>query len=408
LSPPHQRQAAHHRELALVLAALSAIGPFSTDAYLPSFQEIGRVFGASALLVQQSLTAYMVPFAAMTLWHGAISDALGRRRVTLVAIGLFSLASLGCALSWRIEALLVFRALQGMTAGAGMVVGRAVVRDVLDGDEAVRLMGRVALVFALAPALGPVLGGWLHVWWGWRSVFLFLTLFSAGLLAWCWRALPETLAPDQRRPLEMGELAGGYRAVLTSAPFLALVGALTCTFGAVFIYIVSAPVFLLRHLHVGETGFLWLFGPISCGMMLGTWISGRMVGRLTPVQTLGLSFAVTATAAAANVLFHALSAPMLPWSIVPLVVFVTGNSLAMPAMTVLSLDLFPDRRGTASSCQSFLQTSGNTLVTAVIAPAVWGSALSLSLGMAAMLAVGGASFAVYRLALHRPTVLGTE
>ena len=116
-----------------MLAALSAVGPFSIDAYLPSMPEIGRVFHASPLLVQQTLTAYMATFALMTLWHGAISDTLGRRRVTLTILALFDLASAGCALSWSIESLLVFRALQGMTAGAGMVVGRAIVRDVLDG-----------------------------------------------------------------------------------------------------------------------------------------------------------------------------------------------------------------------------------------------------------------------------------
>ena len=107
-----------------MLAALSAIGPFSTDAYLPSFHEIGRAFGAPPLLVQQTLTAYMVPFAAMTLWQGAISDALGRRRVVLAMLSAFALASLGCMLAWRIEALVLFRAVQGMTAGAGMVIGR--------------------------------------------------------------------------------------------------------------------------------------------------------------------------------------------------------------------------------------------------------------------------------------------
>lgn len=399
----------HHRGLALLLGALSAIGPFSTDAYLPSFQEIGRVFGAPAFLVQQTLTAYMVPFAAMTLWHGAISDTLGRRRVTLGTIASFSLASVGCMLAWRIEALLLFRAAQGMTAGAGMVIGRAVVRDVLDGDEARRLMARVALVFALAPALGPVLGGWLHVWFGWRSVFAFLAIFSAGLFLWCWHSLPETLPVEDRRPFEVGSMAGGYLKVLTSPPFMTLVVSVTFSFSAVFLYIVSAPAFLLDHLHVPETAFLWLFGPVSCGMLIGTWCAGALAGRLSNLRTVALAFGAMAVAAGANVLFHALAPPMLPWSITPLVLYVVGTSLAMPSLTIMALDHFPTRRGLASSCQAFIQTSGNALVTAIAAPLLWGSALSLALGMAGALTIGAMTFVVYGLALSRvPPVVDGE
>src|SRR3990172_5841986 len=144
-----------HRGLATLLAMLTWVGPFSIDAYLPSMPEIGRAMGVGPLTVQQTLTAYMAPFAFMTLWHGAISDALGRRRVILAGIGLFALASLACALAGNIESLLAARAMQGLTAGAGMVVGRAIIRDLLEGADAQRMMSRVTMVFALAPAGGP-------------------------------------------------------------------------------------------------------------------------------------------------------------------------------------------------------------------------------------------------------------
>jgi DHA1 family bicyclomycin/chloramphenicol resistance-like MFS transporter len=179
MTDPVKPTAHRHRGLAVMLAALAAVGPFSIDAYLPSMPEISRTFHASPMLVQQTLTAYMAPFALMALWHGAFSDTLGRRRVTLVALALFFLASVGCALAWSIESLLFFRTMQGMTAGAGMIVGRAIVRDVLDGAEAQRLMSQITLVFAVAPAVAPVMGGWLHVWFGWRAVFAFLVLFTA-------------------------------------------------------------------------------------------------------------------------------------------------------------------------------------------------------------------------------------
>ncbi len=390
----------------MLLAALAALGPFATDAYLPSFREIGHEFGATPVLVQQTLTAYMVPFAAMTLWQGAISDALGRRRVTLAMLAVFLVASLGCMTSWSIGSLIGFRALQGMSAGAGMIIGRAIVRDLLDGTEARRLMSRIAVMFAIAPALGPIVGGWLHVWFGWRSVFAFLALFTSILWWSCWRALPETLPPARRLPLHAGSLLRGYWQALRSAPFVALVLAITLNFSALFIYIVSAPAFLIGLLHVEETEFYWLFGPITGGMLIGTWLSGRLAGRLSNRRTVALAYGFMMTAALGNLAFHFWQPPSLPWSILPLVVYVLGCSLSMPSLTLLALDLFPERRGLASSCQGFVQSSGNALVTALLAPLLWGTALALSLGMLALFAGGAAAFGL-SLLLHKRSLAPT-
>jgi DHA1 family bicyclomycin/chloramphenicol resistance-like MFS transporter len=389
-----------------MLAALAAVGPFSIDAYLPSMPEIGRTFHASSILVQQTLTAYMAPFALMALWHGAFSDTLGRRRVTLVAIALFCLASAGCALAWSIESLLFFRTMQGMTAGAGLIVGRAIVRDVLDGAEAQRLMSQITLVFAVAPAVAPILGGWLHVWFGWRAVFVFVVLFTATVWFVCWRALPETLPLDRRQPMNPDFLFRSYWRVLMTGPFVALTLAVTFNFAAVFLYIVSAPVFLIQHLHVSETGFLWLFGPSTLGIVAGAWLSGRVAGRLTRRQTVWWAYGIMTTAAGGNVLLNLLLPPGLPWSVLPIFVYFTGSALAMPSLTLMALDLFPQQRGLAASCQGFVQTSGNALATAVVAPLVWASTLTLAAGNAVMLAAGLASFLLYlRMAGSSPATL---
>src|SRR5690606_20502763 len=169
--------------LAALLAALAAIGPFSIDTYLPAFPEIGAALGATQIEVQQTLTAYMTTFAVMALWHGALSDAFGRRRVIIVTISLFGVASLLCACATTIEWLWIGRALQGMSAGSGMVVGRAVIRDVFDGPRAQRLMSRVMMIFGIAPAIAPMVGGVLLLAFGWRSIFVFLALFAA-VLTW--------------------------------------------------------------------------------------------------------------------------------------------------------------------------------------------------------------------------------
>ncbi len=391
----HPRTAREHHGLAMMLAALSAIGPFSTDTYLPSFYDIGREFSASPILVQQTLTAYMASFAVMTLWHGALSDALGRRRVTLATLTIFLVASLGCMLSWSIEALIAFRAIQGMTAGSGMVIGRAIVRDVLEGEEARRLMARVTLMFAVAPALGPVVGGWLHEWFGWRSVFAFLAVFVAMTLHWCWRALPETLDPRQKQELHPTALLVAYGTVLKTTPFVLLVLAVTLNFSALFLYIVSAPAFLLNLLHVRETEFIWLFGPITVGMLVGTWISGRTASALSNTRTVALGYGIMALAAFANLALHSVAAPRIPLSILPLVLYSVGSSLAMPSLTLMALDLFPNRKGLASSCQALVQSGGNALVTALLAPALWGSALTLAAGQLILVSVGAVSFSVY-------------
>ena len=241
------------RGIAILLAALAALGPFSIDTYLPSFVDIGTSLHATPIEVQQTLTAYMLSFAIMALWHGALSDALGRRRVVLVSLALFGLASVGCAFATRIEHLWVMRALQGMSAGAGIVISRAIVRDLFDGPAAQRLMSHISMMFAIAPAIAPVIGGRLQHLFGWRSVFIFMVLMTVSLWLACWRLLPETLPQERRQPLHPAYLAKSYWTVLTSPVFLLACGGLAFNFGGFFIYVLSAPVFLMQHLGVSET-----------------------------------------------------------------------------------------------------------------------------------------------------------
>jgi len=377
-----------YRHLAILLAALSALGPFSIDTYLPAFPEMGRSLAATPLQVQQTLTAYLLPFAVMTLWHGALSDALGRRRVILGALVLFGLASLGCALAQSIEQLWLFRALQGITAGAGIVVGRAVVRDVFQGAEAQKLMAHVAIMFALAPAIAPIIGGWLQVAFGWRAIFLFLTLATLALLLACWRQLPETLVPEQRQPLHPLYLLGAYRQVLTSAGFLSASFAVSCNFLGFFLYVMSAPVFLMQHLGRSETEFYWLFAPAMAGLMAGSWISGRQAGRLSPLATTLRGYVLMFLGAAINLAVSFSLPPGLPWSVAHLFVYNVGMAMAMPSLTLLALDLFPRQRGLAASCQTFLQSGMNTLGAALLAPLLWDSTRHLASGSAVLLCLG--------------------
>lgn len=388
------------RGLPFLLAGLSAIGPFSIDAYLPSFREIGERFAAEPATVQQTLTAYFLPFAAMTLWHGVFADAFGRRRVTLALLAAFALASLGCLCAWSIESLTVFRALQGASAGAGVVIGRAVVRDLYDGAEARKLMGRIASVFAIAPALAPVVGGWLQAWFGWRAVFAFLVVMAVALWLACRRWLPETLPAAARQPLRAGPVLRGYGRAFGSARFMTLVTALALSFGAVFIYIASAPAFVIDILGQSETRFIWLFGPVTAGLMLGARAAGFAAARWSNRRALATAYAIMGLAAALNLALHAWRPASLPWSVLPLSLYVVGCALASPSLTLMALDLMPQNRGLASSCMGCVQTAANALVTAALAPLFWASAWKLSLGMALIFATGCAAL-LGHLALGR-------
>ena len=392
---PRFQSVGPHRRLAFQLAALSAVGPFCIDAYLPSMPEIAGTFGVSLAAVQQTLTAYMLPFAVMTLWHGAISDAFGRRRVILLLMALFAGASLGCALAPSFAFLMIFRVLQGLTAGAGMVIGRAIIRDVIEGPEAQKMMALVSVIFAIAPAVAPVIGGWLHHWFGWRAVFVFMTLFASSVGGWCWTSLPETLSVERRQSFHPAYLARAYWSVWTSLPFVCICVATAAGFGGLFVYIVSAPVFLMRHLHVSETGFLWLFGPFTLGMVCGATLSGRFAGKMHPIRTVVLGCSIMAVACGCNILLNALVPPGLPWSVLPLFVYSLGMSLSLPSLTILGLDLFPKQRGLAASCQSFIQSSCNAVVS-VLAVLVWGTTLSLAVTQLAFLALCIAGVVLYR------------
>ena len=379
------------RGIAFLLASLTALGPFSIDTYLPSFPDIGANLHATPIEVQQTLTAYLLPFAVMALWHGAISDALGRRRVILVTLALFGLSLFGCLFATRIEHLWLLRALQGMSAGAGIVIGRAIVRDLFDGPAAQRLMSHITMMFALAPAIAPVIGGRLQSWFGWRSVFAFLVILTLMLWLACWRWLPETLPPERRQTLHPEYLAKTYWKVLTSPPFLFACAAVAFNFAGFFIYIMSAPVFLIQHLGVAETGFFWLFGPAMAGLLCGSWLSGRLAGKLSMEQAVMFGYCVMGIAALGNIGVNLWFPPVLPWSILPVFVYTFGMSLSMPCLTLMAIDPFPKQRGLAASCQMFMQSGANGLVAGVLAPLLWGSTLTMAFGMGALMLLGAAS-----------------
>jgi MFS transporter, DHA1 family, multidrug resistance protein len=388
--------------LLLLLAALNTIGPFSVDTYLPAFPAIEAGLNATPLELQQSLTAYLLPFSFMMLWHGAISDTVGRKSVIIVGQFIFLLASLLCAVAPSIELLWAGRVLQGLSAGAGVIVGRAVIRDLFDGITAQRLMSHVTMVFAVAPAVAPMLGGALATTLGWRSIFYFLCIVAVLLLVMTWKFLPETLAPEKRQSLHPAHLLAGYKSILGSLPFVMLCLSMALFFSGFFIYVMSAPVFLIKHLGLSETGFGWLFVPIVTGLILGSGVSARLAGRLPPAGTVVLAYGIAAAAMLINLALSYSLADSVASRIPQITLYTFGMSIALPMLTLRALDMFPQRRGMAASCQGFIQTLVMSVVAGVVSPALWDTTRQLAWGMMASLAL---SVIAYLLSQRRYRVV---
>ena len=378
--------------LAVLLACLGMLGPFSIDTYIPAFAGIARSLDATPLQMQQTLSAYLFGFALLNLFHGALSDSLGRRPVILWGIGVFTLASVGCALSQTIGQLVFFRALQGMSAGAGMVVSRAIIRDMFAPADAQRVMAQVTIYFGVAPAVAPMVGGWLFVALGWHSIFWLLVGLSS-LLWWVvWRKLPETLHATQRQPVHLGTLMRGYWQLGTSPRFMALALASGIPFNGMFLYVLSAPVWLGEILQLQPTQFFWFFIMSVSGIMLGAWSSGRLAGRIKPKYQIRRGFVIMLGTSLANVALNLFSQPHPFWAMLTVSIFSFGWALMVPVVTLMVLDLVPERRGMASSVQAFIGSMANGLVAGVIAPLVMHSAPALALTSIGMLGIGIAAW----------------
>ena len=374
--------------LAILLAVLGMLGPFSIDTYIPAFSAIAQSLNATPVQMQQTLSAYLFGFAFMNLFHGALSDSFGRRPVILSGLAMFTVASLGCALAQNVGQLIFFRALQGLSTGAGIVVSRAVIRDMFPPSEAQRVMSQVTIYFGVAPAVAPIIGGVIAEYLDWHSIFWFLV--GVGVVLWLanWRLLPETLHVQDRQPFQVRNLMRGYWQLLTDARFLLLALASGVPFNGMFLYVLGAPAFLGDILHLRPTQFFWFFVMTIGGIMAGSWLSGRMAGRVRPKNQILQGFRIMLAVSAINIVANLLFEPHAWWSLWPIAVFAFGWALMVPVVTLLVLDLHPERRGMASSLQAVVGSTANGVVAGVVAPLVMHSAFGLALVSSTFMAVG--------------------
>ncbi|MDH4478991.1 MAG: multidrug effflux MFS transporter [Rhodoferax sp.] len=373
---------------AVLLAVLGMLGPFSIDTYLPAFAGIAASLGATPLQMQQTLSAYLFGFAFMALFHGAISDSFGRRPVVLWGLAVFTVASAGCALSQSIGQLILFRGLQGLSTGAGIVIARAVVRDMYAPHQAQKVMSQITIYFGVAPAIAPLLGGWLLIHSSWHAIFWFLTAVGVALWLANYRLLPETLHLSQRQHFHPRNLLAGYWQLGADPRFLLLALASGVPFNGVFLYVLSAPVFLGEHLHLLPQQFFWFFLVVITGIMAGAWVSGRVAGRRTPKRQIRDGFVIMLCIGVLNLIANMVWDAHVAWALLPLGIFAFGWAMMVPVVTLLVLDLHPERRGMASSLQMFIGSSANGIVAGLVSPWVMHSTVALAAASLCMMGVG--------------------
>lgn len=368
----------------VIITMLAMVAPFCIDTYLPSFPSIAADLDASAVEMQQSLSLYLLGFAVMTLFYGSISDSLGRRTVILFALIGFSLTSIGLIMVDNVEMFLTLRLIQGAFASAGIVVGRAVVRDLFHGHQAQQVMAAAMLLFGIAPAIAPVIGGLLETAFGWRSIFVFLSILGAILILMVLCGLRETLPKEKRHSMHPIVLLRNYGHALTRFHFLELALIVAFNFGGFFLYITAAPQVMFKHLGLTAGDFHIMFVPMVGGMMLGAFLSGRMAGRMSVRRALQAAYAIMFFGAVLNI-SQAYWLPVSSFTVIaPLVVYGVGMSFCMPMLSILGLDELPHHRGLASSLQSFVHMSMNAFIAGAVVPVVFDTIEHLALTMLVM------------------------
>lgn len=380
--------------ITVAIAAITMIGPFTIDSVFPAFTRIGAEFGESEGALQQLVSAYLAAFAVMSIFHGPLSDALGRRRVMLAGLSIYVLAMFACVLAPSFGSLVLLRVLQGMSAGAATIISRVMVRDLYSGAQAQRLMAQVMAIFSIAPALAPVIGGWLLLLGDWRWVFGGIGIY--GLLAIVLTILlPETLPPERRAPLRIGSLLGSLVHVGASALMVRIALATAFGFAAQFLFIASAQIIVVRLLGLGEQDFWVLFVPLIIGMFTGAQAVGRLADRLPRIRMITVGYLATLGATALNLLLVTLapapdgtiSPALIPVLVGPMLIGFTVSLIFAPIQLEI-MDLFPHARGAAASLGTFSSLVLNALLAGLVAPLVTGSLVTLAATALAFVCAG--------------------
>jgi DHA1 family bicyclomycin/chloramphenicol resistance-like MFS transporter len=375
--------------VAILLTAMVALGPLSTDLYLPSLPTIGAAFGADTATVQLTLSVFLAGFAVSQLIYGPLSDRFGRRPMILGGIVLYFLASLACAYAPSIEVLILARFGQALGACVGPVLGRAAVRDIYGRERAARMLSYMGMVMALAPAVGPILGGIVEVHFGWRANFLALAAFGLTMLVATLVILPETNQWKSRDATRPGRLVANYLGLLRHRSYIGYVLVVACAYSGIFSFISGSSFVLIGLLGLSPDVYGFCFAAIVVGYMVGAFLSGRFTVALGLERMVQLGTTVQVLGGLAGVALYAAGIVTVSSIVGPVVVFMIGTGLAMPNAQAGAIGPFPRMAGSASALLGFFQMGLAALVGIVVGHGSGSSALTMMAAIA-LVALGGA------------------
>jgi len=371
--------------LFVLLGGLTAFGPLSIDMYLPALPVIGRDLAASESVIQLTLTACLIGLAIGQVVAGPVSDALGRRRPLLIGVAGYVVASLLCALAPTAAILVALRLLQGLTGAAGIVIARAIVRDLYSGSAAARYFSRLILVMGLAPILAPVVGAQLLRFTSWHGIFLVLALITALLWLGAARALPETLPVERRRSGSLGDTLQTFRRLAADTQFIGYAVAGGLAFGAMFAYIAGSPFVLQGIYGVSPQTFSLIFGLNALGFVITSQINGSLVSRIPPATLLTMGITVTGVAGLALLAVILIGGLGLAAVLLPIFVLVSSIGFVVPNAVALALSRHPEAAGTGSALLGVIQSG----IGAAGAPLVGVAGIATALPMAVVIAISG-------------------
>lgn len=373
--------------LVVLVTFLVALGPLSTDMYLPSLPTMVRFFNTDVDQVQLTLSSFLAGFALSQLIYGPLADRFGRKPAIVFGMLLFTFASIGCAYAESIEALIVWRFLQALGGCAGPVLGRAMIRDIYQPLESARLLSFIGTAMSLAPALAPFLGGYLVIWFEWQSIFIFLALYGALLSLMFAFKVPESLAKDHRQPFRFKPMLNNYAQLLKHRQYMGYVFSCSFAYAGMFAFISGSSFVIVDYFKVPEEYFAYFFLVAIVGFMSGSFFAGRFchqigVGRLLFI---GAGFAALSGLVMCLVVFNEWY--QLFYVIAPMYFYTLGAGMVMPQAMAAALAPFAKMAGTASALLGFLQMTTAAVVGVAVGhyhdgtPAVMLSAIALMGGL---------------------------
>ena len=362
------------KSLAALLSVCSMVGPLSANTYMPGLSAIGEEFAVSEVATYQTLSGYLMTFALSSLFVGAVSDSLGRRAVMIGGMLLYALSCAICALSPSFEVFLGGRICMGVFASAGTVLAMAITRDLFEGQQAQEMTSLIAIILALAPAFAPIIGGWLVLLWGWRSVFYFLAFFAFSMAVICFFFLKETHPKSLRTTFHVLPLISHYAHAMTNKAFAAGVICNGFVFMGSILFSAGAPDYVENIMQMGVTDFGYLMLPLIGFSVLGSLICTKLTSRFGDVKTVNSQIVVMYIAGIVGVILNYVFEVPYPLCLFAVIAYSIAMSVVRPVLTVFNLDYFPENRGMAASIQQFFQTSAFAFCAAFWVPIVMGSA----------------------------------